>query len=301
MPLRLRPLHPLFAAEATGLDLARPLAPEEVRAVVAAMDRHAVLVFPGQPLGQEGQVAMARQFGPLNPGLKQIGKQPERLREAALIDISNLGAKGRPLGRDSRKVVSNIANQLWHSDSSFQAPAVSYSMLSAVTLPSWGGETEFADLRAAWDALPERLRRAVEGLEAEHFALHSRMTLLGDTGYTEAQQAALPPVVWPPVRTHPGSGRKALFCGVHARRIIGMGLAEGRMLLMDLLEHATRPEFVYRHAWRVGDLVMWDNRCTLHRGRRYDLSEPRELRRTTCDEVPIGLTPAGSAPADAAE
>jgi alpha-ketoglutarate-dependent 2,4-dichlorophenoxyacetate dioxygenase len=133
----------------------------------------------------------------------------------------------------------------------------------------------------------------VEGREAEHFALHSRMTLLGDDDYTPEQLAALPAVVWPLVRTHPGSGRRALFCGIHARRILGMPVAEGKMLLLDLLEHATRPEFVYRHEWRVGDVVFWDNRCTLHRGRRYDLSEPRELRRTTCDEVPAGATPVG--------
>lgn len=287
MTLSLRPLHPIFAAEASGVDLTRPLAPAEVAAVNAAMAEHAVLVFRNQPMEQAQQVAMATQFGPLNPGLKQIGRTAERLKEAALIDISNLDAEGRPLPRDSKKIVSGLANQLWHSDSSFQAPAVSYSMLSAVVLPSWGGETEFVDLRAAWDALPARLQRQVEGLEAEHFALHSRMTLLGDTDYTPEQLAALPAVVWPLVRTHPGSGRKLLFCGIHARRILGMGTAEGKMLLMDLLEHATQPQFHHRHEWQVGDLVMWDNRATLHRGRRYDLNEPRELRRTTCDQVPV--------------
>jgi len=293
MPLTLRPLHPLFVAEATGLDLARPLAPEDVQAVVAAMDRYAVLVFPGQPMDQAQQVAFATQFGPLNPGLKQIGRQTERLKEHALIDISNLGADGKPLARDAKKVVSGLANQLWHSDSSFQAPAVSYSMLSAVRLPSWGGETEFVDLRAAWDALPDRLKALVRDKEAEHFALHSRMTLLGDDDYTPEQQAALPAVVWPLHRVHPGSGREVLFCGIHARRVLGMGIAEGKMLLLDLLEHATQPQFRWRHEWTVGDLVMWDNRCTLHRGRAYDLDEPRELRRTTTDEVPLGATRQG--------
>ena len=286
MTLTLRPLHPVFAAEASGLDLRRPLAQAEIDAVVEAMDRYAVLLFRGQPMTEAEQVAFATQFGPLNPGLKQIGRQHERMSQHALIDISNLGSDGKPLARDAKKIVSGLANQLWHSDSSFQAPAVSYSMLSAVRLPSWGGETEFADLRAAWDALPERLKRQVEGLEAEHFALHSRMTLLGDTDYTPEQQAALPPVVWPLVRTHPGSGRKALFAGIHARRILGMGLAEGKMLLMDLLEHATDKAWRWRHAWQPGDLLIWDNRCTLHRGRAYDLDEPRELWRTTNDEVP---------------
>lgn len=280
MTLQLRPLRPDFAALATGVDLARPLDAGTVAAIHAALGRHAVLVFRDQPLEQAEQVAMARQFGPLDPGLKKLQKQPERLREFELIDISNLDAAGRPMDRDSRKVVGSIANRFWHSDSSFQSVVATYSMLSAVVLPSWGGETEFADLRAAWDALPAGLQREIEGLEAEHDALHSR-GLLGDTHYTAEQRAVLPPVVWPLVRTHPGSGRRLLFCGIHAHRILGQSLAEGRMLLQDLLEHATRPAFVYRHEWQVGDLVMWDNRSTLHRGRRYDLSEPRELRRTT--------------------
>lgn len=301
MALTLRQLHPLFAAEASGIDMTRPLTPEQVAAVNAAMDRYAVLVFRDQVMEQEQQVAMARQFGPLNPGLKQIGRQMERMRERELIDISNLDAEGRPMAADTKKMISQLANQLWHSDSSFQSPAVSYSMLNAVRLPSWGGETEFVDLRAAWDTLPDRLKALVRGREAEHYALHSRITLLGDDGYSEEQLKALPAVVWPLVRVHPGSGRTALFCGIHARRIPGMPLAEARMLLMDLLEHATRPHLVYSHEWRVGDLVFWDNRCTLHRGRRYDMSSPRELRRTTCDEVPVGATPAGTMLAEAAE
>ena len=299
--LTLRQLHPLFAAEATGIDMTRPLSAEQVAAVTAAMDRYAVLVFPGQAMEQEQQVAMSRQFGPLNPGLKKIGGRVERMRDAALIDISNLDPEGRPMRSDTKKMVSMIANQLWHSDSSFQSPAVSYSMLNAVRLPSSGGETEFVDLRAAWDTLPATLKAMVEGREAEHYALHSRMTLLGEDDYTPEQLAALPAVIWPLVRRHPGSGRTALFCGIHARRILGMPLAEGRMLLMDLLEHATRPHLIFSHAWRPGDLVIWDNRCTLHRGRRYDYAEVRELRRTTCDEVPVGATPAGTGYAEAAE
>jgi len=290
MPLTLVPLHPLFAAQATGVDLARPLSTAEIAAIDTAMDRYAVLVFRGQPpgqplgqpLGQTEQVAFARQFGPLDLGLKRLKKQPDRLAHEELMDISNVEADGRPAARDSRKVVSNIANQLWHSDSSFQNPPGKYSMLSAVVLPDSGGETEFADLRAAHDALEPALLREVATLSAEHDALHSRM-LLGDNNYTPEQRAMLPAVSWPIVQTHP-AGRKLLFIGVHASRIVGMSMAEGRMLLADLLEHATQPRFVYRHHWRVGDLVMWDNRSTLHRGRRYDLSQPRELRRTTTVE-----------------
>ena len=196
-----------------------------------------------------------------------------------------LTAQGHVAKRDSPKNLSNFANQLWHSDSSFQDPRAEYSMLHAVVLPSWGGTTEFADLRAAYDALDERTRNELDGLEAEHYALHTRI-LLGDEAYTDEQKKAIPPAVWPLVQTHPGSGRKLLFVGVHAREIIGWPTAEGRIYLSDLLEHATQREFVYRHEWQVSDLVMWDNRSTLHRGRRFDIAERRELRRTTIEDVP---------------
>jgi alpha-ketoglutarate-dependent 2,4-dichlorophenoxyacetate dioxygenase len=280
MALDLRPLHPLFVAEASGVDLARPLAPETVRAIDGAMDRYGVLVFRDQPLDQDQQIAFARGFGTLDIGLRRATKGAHRFKYDELIDISNVAADGGIAARDSRRVASMVANQLWHSDSSFQCPAAKYSMLSAVVLPSWGGETEYADLRAACDALPERLKAELEGLEAEHYALHSRM-MLGTTDWSEEEKNVLPPVRWPILRTHPGSGRKLLFVGIHAREIIGWTLPEGRLMLSDLLEHATQRRFVYRHEWRVGDLVMWDNRATLHRGRRYDLGERRELRRTT--------------------
>ncbi|MFT8242826.1 TauD/TfdA dioxygenase family protein [Roseomonas sp. BN140053] len=288
MALELRQLTPHFAAEATGVALNRPLDADTVRAIDAAMDRYGVLVFRNQPLTQDEQMALGRAFGPLDMGFKRVKKGgPERLQYAELADISNVGADGKPVARDSRKVVGNIANQLWHSDSSFQNPPARYSMLSAVTLPSWGGDTEYCDLRVAYDGLTAREKAEFADMQVEHYALHSRF-LLGDTDYDEVQRNALPPVTWPLVRTHP-SGRKLLFIGVHARGIPGMSVAEGRALLMDLLEHATRPEYVYRHAWQVGDLVIWDNRATLHRGRRYDLSEPRELRRVTTEDVAPAL------------
>ena len=284
MTLHLEQLHPLFAAEASGVDLAKPLTGDQVRQIDEAMNRYAVLVFRNQPLQPEQQVALAKSFGPLDLGLKRLKKEPDRMAHEALIDISNVSADGNVADRDSRKIVGNLANQLWHSDSSFQKPAARYSMLSAVVLPGWGGETEFADLRAAYDALPADLQETVSGLEAEHFALHSRF-LLGDASYTEEQRALIPPARWPVVRTHPGSGRKLLFVGIHTQGIVGWPVAEGRLLLMDLLEHATQREFVYRHEWQVGDLVIWDNRSTLHRGRRYDIAQRRELRRTTTLDV----------------
>ena len=285
MAVAFQPLHPLFAAEAGGVDLARPLAPAALQEIVAGMDRYAVLVFRGQQLDEDQQIAYAKQFGPLDLGLRKIRKgQPHRFRHDELADISNVKLDGSVAERDSAKIVNNIANQLWHSDSSFQKPAARYSMLHAVAIPAKGGETEFADLRAAYDALPEEMKREIAGLEAEHHALHSRL-MMGDTGYTEEQKRAIPPAVWPLVRIHAGSKRKLLFVGIHATHIPGMTVPEGRMLLMDLLEHATQREFVYRHVWRVGDLVMWDNRAVIHRGRRFDLAERREMRRATTEDV----------------
>ena len=221
-------------------------------------------------------------------GLKRVFKRPERLSDERLIDISNLDAEGKVSRRDSPKNLSNFANPLWHSDSSFMKPRAVYSMLHALVTPGWGGNTEFADLRAPWDALDECTRRDVEGLMAEHYALHTRL-LLGDDSYTGAQKQEIPPAVWPLADVSPGSGRKLLFVGVLARAMVGWSTAEARMFLADLLEHATRRERVYVHEWQVGDLVIWDNRATLHRGRRYDVAEHRELRRTTINDTPEAM------------
>ena len=285
MTQHLKPLHPVFAAEASGIDITQPLSDADVAAINAGMNRYAVLVFRDQPLGTQQQIDFASSFGPLDIGLKRVFQRKERLPDERLIDISNVDTGGAVAQRDSPKNLSNFANQLWHSDSSFMRPRAAYSMLHAVVLPSWGGNTEFADLRAAWDALDARTQRELEGLEAEHYALHTRL-LLGDEAYTDEQKKAIAPAVWPLADTHPGSGRKVLFVGVHARQIIGWPTAESRMFLADLVEHATQRERVYVHQWRVGDTVIWDNRATLHRGRRYDLAERRELRRTTINDTP---------------
>jgi alpha-ketoglutarate-dependent 2,4-dichlorophenoxyacetate dioxygenase len=291
MTLELKPLHRLFAAEASGVDLRGTLDTNTVEEVEAAMDRYAVLVFRGQPLTEEQQIAFARRFGPLDLGLKKVFKRPNRLKYDESIDISNVDDSGRIASVASKKMYSQLANQLWHSDSSFQDPPARYSMLQSIVNPSQGGETEFADLRAAYDALPGDLKHKIDGLRAQHYALHSRMNL-GDVDWTEAQRRALPPVEWPLVRTHPASKRKLLFVGVHATHIVGMHLGEGRLLLAELLEHATQREFVYRHEWRVGDLVIWDNRCVVHRGRRYDYAQRRELRRVSTEDVASSAKPA---------
>jgi alpha-ketoglutarate-dependent 2,4-dichlorophenoxyacetate dioxygenase len=288
MSLQLKPLHQVFVAEASGLDLTRPLSDADVRAINAAMNEYAVLVWRDTPLTAQQQIDFAKSFGPLDIGLKRVFKRPERLEDERLIDISNVDAQGNVAKRDSQKNLSNFANQLWHSDSSFMDPRAAYSMLHCVIKPSWGGNTEFADLRDAYDTLDERTKREIQDLKAEHFALHTRI-LLGDEAYTDDQKKEIPPAVWPIADTHPGSGRKVLFVGVHARQILGWPTAESRMYLQDLLEHATQRERVYRHEWTPGDLVMWDNRSTLHRGRRYDISERRELRRTTVNDTPEAM------------
>jgi alpha-ketoglutarate-dependent 2,4-dichlorophenoxyacetate dioxygenase len=284
MVLRLEPLHPLFVAEASGIDLRHPPDSKIVKELEAAMDRYAVLVFRAESLTEEQQIALARAFGPIDLGLKKALKRANRLKYDESIDISNVDDSGKLASLASKKMYSQLANQLWHSDSSFQSPPARYSMLHSLANPPKGGETEFADLRAAYDALPENAKREIAGLRAQHYALYSRINL-GDTNWTEEQRNALPPVEWPIVRTHPGSGRKLLFVGAHATHILGMHIGEGRLLLAELLEHATQPQFVYRHTWRVNDLVMWDNRCVVHRGRRYDYTRRRELRRVSTEDL----------------
>jgi alpha-ketoglutarate-dependent 2,4-dichlorophenoxyacetate dioxygenase len=278
-------LHPLFAAQASGLDLTQALSAQDVKDINAAMNHYAVLVWRDQPMSPAQQIALSESFGPLDIGLKRVFKRKERLDDERLIDISNVDLNGELHRRDSPKNLSSFANQLWHSDSSFMSPKAAYSMLHALVIPSEGGNTEFCDLRAAYDALPLDLKEEIQDLSAEHYALHTRL-LLGDDAYTDEQKKAIEPAVWPLVSVHPGSKRQVLFVGVHAHKIMGWPIAEARIFLSDLLEHATQRSFVYAHQWQVGDLVMWDNRSTLHRGRRYDLNQRRELRRTTFNDVP---------------
>lgn len=276
-------ITPDFAAEASGVELRKPLDAASVRAIDAAMDRYAVLVFRDQPLTEAEQVALAKQFGPLDPGLRKATGAPTRFGYEELIDIGNVALDGEVAQTADQKLIGQLANQLWHSDSSFQDLPVKYSMLSAVTVPGEGGQTEWCDLRAAWDELPAETKALVEGRSARHFAFHSRI-LLGDDKYNEAQLKRFPPVERPLVHVHPSSGRKVLFPSAHIDRVSGMSVPEGRLLVSELLEHATQAKFVYRHTWRAGDYVMWDNRATLHRGRRYDLRLRRDLRRTTTVE-----------------
>jgi alpha-ketoglutarate-dependent 2,4-dichlorophenoxyacetate dioxygenase len=282
MTLAFSPLHPLFAASADHVDLRAPLDAATIREIEAAMDRYAVLVFRDQQLGEEEQLAFTARLGPMDPGRHLAVRQHRRVRPE-FADVSNLDEAGNVADRNHRRILSNMATRLWHTDSSYKKPAAKFSLLYCSAIPDWGGETEFADIRAAYDALPERLRAEAEGREAEHDVHHSRATL-GFAPSEDEIAGAIPPVTWPLVRIHAGSGRKLIYIGSHATHVVGRSLPEGRVLLADLLEHATQLQFVYRHEWRPGDLVMWDNRAVLHRGRRYDLTQRRDMRRSTVED-----------------
>lgn len=285
MSLTLRSLHPLFVAEVAGVDLAAPLSGGQIDDIIAACDRHAVLVFRDQQLTDEAQMAFSARLGPLETSIKKLRPGYQLRLDPRLADISNLDAQGAVLPERDRNRMYNLGDRLWHTDSSFKAVPARYSLLSARQIPSAGGDTQFADLRAAYDELPEDLRAQLADLVAEHSIIYSRSTI-GFMDFSEEERAALPPVPQRIVRRHPGSGRMTLYLASHAMAIRGMPLPEARLLLLRLMEHSTRPHLVYTHRWRLGDLVMWDDRCTLHRARPYDMTQVRDMRRTTVsDEV----------------
>ncbi len=241
-----------------------------------------MLIFPGQAIDDEQQIAFSARFGPLEGAAKAIlkGGKP-RLGRREIADVSNLDEDDRLLGETDRRRLYSLGNRLWHTDASFRKIPARYSLLSARVIPPEGGETEFTDLRAAYDALPDTTRMRLEGLVAEHSIWHSR-GLVADLAIDDEERAALPPVPQVLVRTHSGSKRRTLYLAAHAFRIRGLPDAEGKSLLADLTEFATQPRFVYTHRWTVGDLVMWDNRCTMHRGRAYDDARyRRDMHRTT--------------------
>jgi len=281
MTIAIRQIHPVFVGDVSGVDLTRPLARDEVAALEAGMDRHAVLVHHDQTITDEQQMAFSVNFGPLEDARGgNITKPEDRRLRVGMNDVSNLGKDGRPMERDSRQRAFNLGNMLWHSDSSFRPIPAKYSILSARVVNPVGGNTEYADMRAAYDALDAATKREIEDLVCEHSLMYSRGSL-GMLDYSDEEQAMFRPVRQRLVRTHPVTKRKSLYLSSHAGAILGMPMAEARILLRDLNEHATQPRFVYAHSWRPGDVVMWDNRQVMHRVRRYDDTQPRDMRRTT--------------------
>ncbi len=281
MPFTTRQIGPCFAAEVEGLDLREPLSGDDAAAVHAAMDAYAVLVFHDQHLTDEQHLTFSRGLGVLedSTGTSLREAEDDRL-PASFADVSNLDKNQHVLALDDRRRLFAIGNRLWHSDSSFKLVPAKYSLLRALAIPSRGGNTEFADMRAAYDALDEETSALAEDLICEHSQIFSRLQL-GFTDFTDAERERFKPVRQRLVRVHPSTGRKSLFLASHAGRIVGWPTAEAMGFLKDLIEHATQRQFVYAHTWRVGDLVMWDNRRTMHRGRPFPVNEPRDVRRTT--------------------
>jgi alpha-ketoglutarate-dependent 2,4-dichlorophenoxyacetate dioxygenase len=295
MALTFRKLHPHFVGEVSPVDLRCVQDAETLAAIRGGMDEFAVLVFHDQPFTDAEQLDFAQRLdGVLHTKLGISALQKNRFGNEALGDISNLDENGEIMRSDNRRRMYGLGNRLWHTDASFQDPPGRYSMLSAKVVPPVDADTEYADMRAAYDALPEEEKARLEGLRVHHSIAHSRQTLGFE--FSESEQEALKGAIHPLIRTIPRSKRRSLYVASHASRIIDWPVPEGRLLLRDLIEHATRPEFVYRHQWRVGDLVIWDNRATMHRARPFDDAKyRRELRRvTTLDvEQPAGV-PSGA-------
>lgn len=292
MPIDLAPVTSDFVAVVTGIDLGQPLSDADRAAIVAASDRYAVLVFPGQHLSKEELVGFGRSFGEVDTTLqkKLLNHIQNRLGTDEVTDISNIDAEGKVAGPEHWQTITTVGNRFWHSDGSYKHVPIRYSILNAVTAVGHGGETQYADLRAAWDALDPVTRELVSAKVGIFWSHNTRDQLkIPDT---EAERGAFPKVRWPLVRVHPGSGRKVLWCDSKVCAIEGMPLPEGRALAHELIEHIGQRERVYSHKWRAGDLVMYDNRATVHRGRRFDHSERREMRRVETVDDSCSLGPA---------
>jgi alpha-ketoglutarate-dependent 2,4-dichlorophenoxyacetate dioxygenase len=280
MTVSIRPLHPLFVGEVSGIDLGQPLSPADVAAIEAGMDRHAVLIFHGQTLTNEQQLAFSRNFGELQEGANTSTKRENLRLDPIFADPSNLGQDGRPRDRLHPARQDKMGNRLWHTDASFKVRGAKYSILYGRVIPPTGGDTEFADMRAAYDALDAATKAEVEDLICEHSISFSRAQL--GFMHNDDDLKRLPPVRQRLVRVHPVTGRRSLYLASHIGGIVGWPRPEAMAFIRDLIEHATQRPFVYTHRWTAGDVLMWDNRQTMHRGRRYDdVTYPRDVRRTT--------------------
>jgi alpha-ketoglutarate-dependent 2,4-dichlorophenoxyacetate dioxygenase len=284
MSISINPIGERFAAEVARIDLARPLDETDVATIWQASDTYAVLVFRNQSLSDAQLHDFAARFGPLEIGRGALQPGRRRLAIPQIGDISNLDVDNRVRDLYDRRRLDSLGNRLWHTDASYMPVPVVLGMLHAVALPPpspfGNGETEFADMRAAYDALPDTTKAAINDLVVEHDIFWSR-ALVGFTDFPQSEKDKYPPSPQRLVRTHPGSKRKTLYLSAHGSHIVGWPVADGRLLLLDLAAHATQPQFVYRHEWHVGDLVIWDNRCTMHRGRPHDETKARDLRRAT--------------------
>jgi alpha-ketoglutarate-dependent 2,4-dichlorophenoxyacetate dioxygenase len=285
MSITVSPMTPTFAAEIGDVNLSQPLADVDVDAIKEAFWKYSVLIFPDQHLTPEQHLAFSAIFGPIETERTLDPKAtPSRFR-GEFADISNLTAEGRIWGESSRQRMYKAGNKLWHTDSSFKRLPGLCSLLYSHTIAPIGGHTEFADQRAAYDALPEATKAKLHGLVVEHWIVHSRRRN-GFTEFTEDEMKRLPPVPQVLVRTIPQTGRKSLYVASHAGRIFGMPDEEGRALIDELIAHVTQRQFVYTHRWRPHELVMWDNRCTMHRGTDYDdLRWVRDMARVTVSDV----------------
>lgn len=287
MTVTINPIGPVFAGEVTGIDCRKPLAPESVAAIEAGMDQYAVLVYRDQKFVDEEQLAFTLNFGVIeqrgrgSPKGRIHFRTDDQVRDLArgIGDFSNIGGDGEPLTPDTRAYQFKMADRLWHSDSSFRDIPAKYSLLSGRTVPSWGGSTEFADMRGAYDALDDRTKAEVADLICLHSQIYSREAV-GFGDMSEDERTEFRPVRQQLVRRHPVTGRKSLFLSSHAGAIEGWSIPGSRMFLRDLAEFATQPQFVYSHAWTRHDFVVWDNRTTMHRGRRFDPAELRDVRQT---------------------
>lgn len=286
MPLTFEKLHPHFAAEVSPIDLRRATDPETLAEIRGGMDEFAVLVFRDQGFADADQLAFAQRLdGQLHTKTGAAALRKSRLGNEALADISNVDENGDILKNDDRRRMYSLGNRLWHTDASFQDPAGRYSMLHARVIPPVGADTEFADMRAAYDALPAEMKARLEGLRVHHSIAYSRHVLGFE--FSKEEEDKLVGAFHPLIRTLPRSQRRSLYVASHASRILDWPIPEGRLMLRDLIEHATQREFVYRHIWRVGDLVIWDNRATMHRALPFDDSKyRRELRRVTTLDIP---------------
>ncbi|HEY0423924.1 MAG TPA: TauD/TfdA family dioxygenase [Rhodopila sp.] len=281
MPITITELTHGFAGEVSGIDITQPLTRTQVEILEAGMDRFGVLVYHDQRFTDAQQKAFSLNFGALEQTAGgNLTKAADRRLDADIADVSNLGVDHKPLARDDRRRLFNLGNQLWHSDSSFRAIPAKYSLLSARTVVDAGGNTEFADMRAAYDALDPKTKAEIEDLICEHSLIYSRGTL-GFTELSDEEKQMFKPVRQRLVRTHPVTGRKSLYLSSHIGTIVGWPMPEARAFVRDLTEHAVQPRFTYVHKWRQFDLVMWDNRTTMHRVRRFDETQVRDMRRTT--------------------